>query len=845
MNIIGEYSAAIPNWGRSAETVNAQISQESGLFNLFIQTTESRTYNTIFIQTGANTWDNFVLDKSFAPNQQISGSSWNISFYSLNPYLRDNTIVIAVYACSTEPINTCTDERWQIIVVSLDLIPSRTPGFTVYSPTNTDLLKSLKGVIPIIEDVDRENPDCSVKRWGFTYIGKNNAIGLLNTNNDVISPNFLCYDDHFYECGWHMNIPTFATKASNKQNVGDFYCDMDIKRWVRKDHFCSAVHFSGSFLGETQVTGWFNVREDHVNNRFLCNNGRFYACGWDLDVPELAINSDSGLRVGNYVCDVNNNRWVYAGCYVQRWNTTYIGREQAVGLYNTRSETIDSRFLCQNSQFYACGWDLDVPEFAKKVYNQQIVGSYSCDYERGMWSENVFWATSASATSADGLDFSASNAAHFVNDKYWCKGEEPARIRLNFGQSDDYQGPILIDEALIFLGARNSKTIEKIEFMNGNQRVLEKDLRTAQIHDVELISDILAMYDIAYGQSDYYDMFKRTGLILLRLDETIPVTHVLIHTLPGSWGCINAVALRNNPEDLNDLSLENNIWPINEFAWSGNTYADSELNDNYLGAFAGAPDGKQWCKGRADGVITADFTKLNDKETEILIDANFLVIQFGQRGEPGAGSVQMFFRDGTSQIINLEERNIIESTRRMFVQIPENKILEKAIITSKPGVLGCIDAIGVRAPSKTTFDIWSSSAWANSALSDQFASHLAAGPPDGEQWCQGETNSRLRVNFLEDRSRFSLPNEVVVQFGDLGTPSLSGIELLTNFNRRVFAHDVSDNREVNPLNNRMSFSVQSIPDLEIGEYIDRAIVHTSDNMMTCIDAVALRVRYLN
>ncbi len=78
---------------------------------------------------------------------------------------------------------------------------------------------SSAGEIPV-------NLDCSVTKWGKKFTGAHNKVGLSNGD-----PRFLCYDKDFYECGWELSIPEFATKISDKVQVSDWICDLGNKKW--------------------------------------------------------------------------------------------------------------------------------------------------------------------------------------------------------------------------------------------------------------------------------------------------------------------------------------------------------------------------------------------------------------------------------------------------------------------------------------------------------------------------------------------------------------------------------------------------------------------------------------
>jgi hypothetical protein len=83
----------------------------------------------------------------------------------------------------------------------------------------------------------------------------------------------------------------------------------------------------------------------------------------------------------------------------------------------------DSRFLCSDSKFYACGWELTDSEIARKAQDGQRVGEWTCNLGAKKWSktpvtpvgENCKASWPSSAYPTNKLDFSGKHNVTGLN----------------------------------------------------------------------------------------------------------------------------------------------------------------------------------------------------------------------------------------------------------------------------------------------------------------------------------------------------------------------------------------------------------------------------------------------
>lgn len=78
-------------------------------------------------------------------------------------------------------------------------------------------------------------------------------------------------------------------------------------------------------------------------------------------------------------------------CDKIKWNIRWTGVNDEVGILNNNTNKIDNRFICYNSGFNECGWELDNSNFANKIQNEGVVGSWKCDLANKKWlNTNIF-----------------------------------------------------------------------------------------------------------------------------------------------------------------------------------------------------------------------------------------------------------------------------------------------------------------------------------------------------------------------------------------------------------------------------------------------------------------------
>ena len=85
-------------------------------------------------------------------------------------------------------------------------------------------------------------------------------------------------------------------------------------------------------------------------------------------------------RFGDLTTNMEINVGVGENCDITWSGKRFTGLHDKVGL-----NTGDARFLCFNSRFYECGWELNDASFASKVTNNQKVGSWICNLSAGVW----------------------------------------------------------------------------------------------------------------------------------------------------------------------------------------------------------------------------------------------------------------------------------------------------------------------------------------------------------------------------------------------------------------------------------------------------------------------------
>lgn len=122
-SLAGEFDGTIPDWAKVAETVEGTIQRTTNGYSLVLSTTDSHINNQFYIWNVVESkWDKYLYDVTLGQDQYSSRNYRSIDFSEndLSFFVNDNIILVAVYSCSTRPINTCSDRRWQFIEIETD-----------------------------------------------------------------------------------------------------------------------------------------------------------------------------------------------------------------------------------------------------------------------------------------------------------------------------------------------------------------------------------------------------------------------------------------------------------------------------------------------------------------------------------------------------------------------------------------------------------------------------------------------------------------------------------------------------------------------------------------------------
>jgi hypothetical protein len=154
-----------------------------------------------------------------------------------------------------------------------------------------------------------------------------NSMNYVQNGKEIRDSRFLCSNSKFYACGWELTDSEIARKAQDGQKVGEWTCNLGAKKWSKVPvtpvgENCKAswpskaypnikLDFSGTHdkVSMNYVQNGKEVRD----SRFVCNDGKFYACGWELTDSEIAKNVQGGTVVGSWKCDLGNKKWLSSG----------------------------------------------------------------------------------------------------------------------------------------------------------------------------------------------------------------------------------------------------------------------------------------------------------------------------------------------------------------------------------------------------------------------------------------------------------------------------------------------------------------------------------------------------
>jgi len=184
--------------------------------------------------------------------------------------------------------------------------------------------------------------DCEKASGANIYTGKNGQIGLNNGD-----PRFLCLNNTFYECGWESPNPNFAVKTQNNQVVENYKCQLNSKRWIKKDVVCEQDSDCGTNIQNNYCSGDLN------KNITLCQNSTTYKCN------NPGTNASSCSEIKNSSCTINSAQ----------------------------------NLACVNSQVLSCGSSNAAYPTIQAENNQIIRNSTSyslyCDIPNGSWKEVI------------------------------------------------------------------------------------------------------------------------------------------------------------------------------------------------------------------------------------------------------------------------------------------------------------------------------------------------------------------------------------------------------------------------------------------------------------------------
>src|SRR3989344_3328318 len=310
-----------------------------------------------------------------ASDCDIYYAPWNVRWTGMQDKIANNDVR---FLCYNKVIKSC---GW-------DVNPSPIPTQVESNRKQGDTVGSWqcdannKKWVPAGTIVQPPAPDCKVTKWNQLFTGYNNQLGL-NGQNDA---RFLCSGNRIYECGWELKDTAFAADSANGAVVESWKCDLNNKKWITNSGGggvdCRVDIWGKKFTGKDDKRSFI----EYVDNRFLCSNGKFYDCGWSMNVPQLATKSSDGQVVRSWQCDLNSG-WTFIGprfsdnCQKQMWGATFSGTHYELGFTNSR----DKRFLCYDGRFYECNWELDTLDLATPAGNNDIMDAWRCDFNSAMW----------------------------------------------------------------------------------------------------------------------------------------------------------------------------------------------------------------------------------------------------------------------------------------------------------------------------------------------------------------------------------------------------------------------------------------------------------------------------
>jgi len=115
----------------------------------------------------------------------------------------------------------------------------------------------------VISNLER---NCSIDWMGNDYQGIHNNISFTNT---IYSENrFVCFDSRFYECGWELDDEEFAVKVKQGDQIGNWRCDLNNKKWIYVSSMIEKVPFQEVEQDNQQIFN-FDFKGQEYNLRII------------------------------------------------------------------------------------------------------------------------------------------------------------------------------------------------------------------------------------------------------------------------------------------------------------------------------------------------------------------------------------------------------------------------------------------------------------------------------------------------------------------------------------------------------------------------------------------------
>ncbi|MBP7708542.1 hypothetical protein KA107_02560 [Candidatus Pacearchaeota archaeon] len=184
----------------------------------------------------------------------------------------------------------------------------------------------------------------------------------------------------------------FITVAQEPGGVEIWYREKNSNggAWKKLTLLAATKYGSGADRVLINPTGMMAVADNRlfisVNSPYTVRKGP----GYILEISKACLPSEV---CGNLV-DENCNEIIDDGCVKSDgscslfWSgKNFVSQNNSGGMsyYNSLDWITDSRFVCLNSRFYECGWELNKPAFAIKAADNQQIGDWTCNLNSKVW----------------------------------------------------------------------------------------------------------------------------------------------------------------------------------------------------------------------------------------------------------------------------------------------------------------------------------------------------------------------------------------------------------------------------------------------------------------------------